>query len=1253
MADNKVQMSVTLNTRDAERKLEQLMHKQEQLQRAEERFNASVSRSGGATGNGNQANSVLSSTGDIKSLSTDLKGAFSELTTAIKQFEKKSYNLRDPKQAEALKSDFSQRSNLTELSDRIVKQLAIATRQTSGTNGSSESEVVRQIARMQHEGQITKASSGPGTADQRVSAYTSKQNSKREFNSLASELRDIVNRTKGTSKSLNTAFGSGHITYEKTQDLNTRNTDDSKSLAKLSNLLDNRRSVVNAQYEAANKKALASEGTTSHEANVDEAVRLGKLSSDLDELSKTLKETNRTMERNKSRLDNGLENGEIQQSAKRGSFRDVMQSRAFAISANVGNQIRSGASSTYSGGQQLRMAAQPNIDSITLANAVGGNYTKRGDNKLLKDLATQGIRNGTGYNATSMAQFAGSYSQNSGNTNLSDIKGVTGSASELSRFTGFGEDTTNQLLSSLGEGGAIGSSAQMKQIQSVVQGEIQNSGMQGRSVQQGQALSSIFSNMISSGQSISTSDATNMAGVQGILAKNGGSTFQGAQGAQAINAIGNGVANGGFQNAVMRGAWANGDPKYSGAHGMAQLQLDMKEPLKAKNAGHLNDMFQNISRMNGNDPVRTAAMLQQQMPELSSEQAEKFAKMSANGKLSPDAIKKELKKDGTDGKTGTQHLKKQFSTQGDSTLDISVAVNDRGQISVNQVGDSARGGKNGILGGASGFMSGLLGVGGSAVGAIGQGVANVGVSALFKKFLGGGGKHAAGGLVSKVTGGLFGGGSKGGKHGGGFSLFGKSGRAAETAAKDVAETGSRVSRTAKVAKGAGILGGIGGMLKGGVKTVAKKGSGLFGGLVKGVSKFAGNGIVKGGAKLLGKGGSKAIPFLGEALMAADAVGGVVDISKDPMNALKHPIKSLGSLLGFGSVNGDDTAKADAKKKDKNKDSKSPSGGGSKTSSGNKSPAQVADQADNWVVQFNRTLDKAQRLIEEAKGIKLGTDGDSDSGGSGKSGGSGSVSGVVKSKNSKKTMASIAKQVGKATGIDPRYVFGQMMFETGGGSSVSSKDNNYSGITWNSSMKGTKGLSKGSSRGSEGGNYVHFDSVDDYASYYAKMLSKSYGGLKDAKSYNEAAQYLKQKGYYTSNNVGAYANGMRQYGNQYSQYSKHATGGIFSTPHVGMVAEAGTEAVVPFAPSRRNEAKSILRRANSAVGMNLDINSQNQTGGSFSYAPTHSVTITNADGSDTSELKQQLQSLIANMQSRDQAQAMSKFQNFAGKSYSFG
>lgn len=73
---------------------------------------------------------------------------------------------------------------------------------------------------------------------------------------------------------------------------------------------------------------------------------------------------------------------------------------------------------------------------------------------------------------------------------------------------------------------------------------------------------------------------------------------------------------------------------------------------------------------------------------------------------------------------------------------------------------------------------------------------------------------------------------------------------------------------------------------------------------------------------------------------------------------------------------------------------------------------------------------------------------------------------------------------------------------------------------------------------------------------------------------------------------------------YSFAYPHAEGGIFNTPHIGMLAEAGAEAYVPLDRSRRSV--SIWQQAGEALGVLSGNSSQNEDNRSIVYSPTYQI-----------------------------------------------
>jgi hypothetical protein len=115
---------------------------------------------------------------------------------------------------------------------------------------------------------------------------------------------------------------------------------------------------------------------------------------------------------------------------------------------------------------------------------------------------------------------------------------------------------------------------------------------------------------------------------------------------------------------------------------------------------------------------------------------------------------------------------------------------------------------------------------------------------------------------------------------------------------------------------------------------------------------------------------------------------------------------------------------------------------------------------------------------------------------------------------------MAKYVAGKTGIDPSLIFGQWAFETGGFTNGgSTKLNNLAGIRYPGSTE-----------------YRKFDSVEDFAEYYSKLISsKRYAsqGIGNARSAHEFAHALKAGSYYESPEL-QYERGIKYYSESFNQ-----------------------------------------------------------------------------------------------------------------------
>lgn len=1025
------------------------------------------------------------------------------------------------------------------------------------------------------------------------------ENSKGLFNNLNDQqvqARDKANAYGNkAATSLNSAIGVGGYTYQALH---------------ADNASDRQRYKQYAKSAMSDAKTFAGEQTYYKD-----------LETKLQDLTNTLKDSNREAQASQSKLGSNVESGNTNVRFKRGSMLDMAQSRAFAIGMNTFNQAQSNITGYYQGGNQARMQMQDSVNSMTMGAAGNGGYTYRADNQITNMLAQRGIKNGTGYAATDMAGFAGNYAQSTGNVGTNSDVNAAGYTSQLARYAGLGTQGANQLVSTLGLAGSINNAGSLKGITRQFQGMMSSTNTSGMAIQQAQGLSSLISNQYYAGNRVSSSDASHLIALQGTMSRYG---FKGQQGAQQINTMANGISQNGYNNPATRFAWMMSDPgRYGGAVGQAQQQLDMNNPLSAKNAGHLSGFISNykMTMGHGNDTL-TAAGLMNQLG-VSGQFAKKLVKASDNGDLTPQYLKRMQKKYGKKGKGTESHEKRQFEAQGNSTLDIKVAIKQNGQIATSQAMDSARGTGNGI----TKHLPGIVNAGFSTVGnmagsmistAGGLGLAHVfngGIKALGKR----------GGLTGKIFGGL-------------SSLFGggkgkEATDAAETVAKDAGKDGifKRMFRAGK-----GKLSGLGSLFKTGAKKGgswlkaggslvaggAKKGGSWLKDLFKvggskGAEDLAGKGASdvaeKGGVKLaerLGlkgaeKIGGKLIPGVGWAMAGVDAIRGAGDIAKDPGNALAHPFKSIGSLLGLDRVN------ANKGKKHKSKSDNDSESYTIKHANG------VIKSANIWLHNFNVALDKAEKVVRQANDKTGNSKGKSGGSGPNKSSSSPSSTNFPNGKKTKsptswsKNIQAAAKAMGvKLKKGDVGLIEANIAQESGGNPNAT--NSGHSGI-----------LQYGKST---------FDKYKVKGHTSRKNGNSELLALFNDKSWRSDLKNRTKGSWGPTGSV-----------------RKHAHGGIFNNEQSGTIAENNSpEAIVPLSFDKRSDATSVMNTISGYMGMNLSHGSRSTSNSnSVNYSPKNSFKI-DASGNnngDFTSLKQQLIQVQSKIEANSRRSMANKVASF--------
>jgi flagellum-specific peptidoglycan hydrolase FlgJ len=290
------------------------------------------------------------------------------------------------------------------------------------------------------------------------------------------------------------------------------------------------------------------------------------------------------------------------------------------------------------------------------------------------------------------------------------------------------------------------------------------------------------------------------------------------------------------------------------------------------------------------------------------------------------------------------------------------------------------------------------------------------------------------------------------------------------------------------------------------------------------------------------------------------------------------------------------------------------------------------------------LDKAEKVIADAKSIKSGSSSSKSSSGSG-----GSISGTKGKGNA--AIKSVAEKVGKSLGVDPSVIYAQLAQESGSGSITSGK-NNYGGMTYT----GAKGSSKGSHQPDGSGYYANYDSLDDFSNSYMKTLKNM--GVKSGMSISDYAKLLSQKHYYTGDestyerNMQSLAKNYKATGGIYSlnrNTKLHATGGIYDTPTTtdgtNIYGEAGAEAAIPVNSAHKFSGEAALKNLAGVFGKQvIDAGSRGNTSSNFHLNPSYQVNIKAGAGMNEKEIAEQVNSQLQ----ANQDDFMKKLNSFYAK-----
>ena len=1005
-----------------------------------------------------------------------------------------------------------------------------------------------------------------------------------------------------------------------------------------------------------------------------------KFQDKLEELSSTIEKTTQTINDSENQLHGGTGNapGQTKILRDRDTFGGQLQRHTNALGMAGATGLASVMSSSTSAGINNRLQSEQYVDPIMYTRAQNGSGGRKDDRRIFNDLSNLGIKkNGTGYGGKDMTQFAGAYTSSTGSSNY---EGGANAWSRFSRFSGAGQQNTLALETSLGESGVRGNQMQLsKAIQDNIAGSGQQGRVADQvqgltsyanyAQQSGAGLSNQGAQDYSAMQGIlAENGGSRMQGQMGAQAIQ--------QASQGLSDTSNPMIRATLAQENGSNRYAGVHGQYNLQKDASKMKSDpgelgkmIKTRVKAR-GGDTELTALDIQQATGMD-IRQAKSLADQASKGKLD-TKSLKQYTDKNKGESDANEEAY--DSSTNSTNNEYNAQQERNQ--TTLSEMTDINRQGSNGMFR--NSAIGGAVGSLVGGVGASLGvkMLGYG------LKPGARKAGSLLRGTKLGKAGSNLAgkAGGLGSRVKG-FFGGGSEAGEAGAGATktateagetatkgsrmTLGKSlrhgGRNMQRAGKGFFRRGTNaVKSSLESTVDNGVKNSIGKTAGG----TAKAGKGFFrrgtnavksslestvdNGVKNSIGKAAGNTAkttskLGKGVKFLGKAGKglgKVAAPLAIASSALDIGSAVATTKKGSKKRHKKIGGSIGSTIGgtigatlgsfvspvLGTAAGG-IAGAEAGDKVGNwvgglfkgkKDKKGKKGDKPEKQKTHKKSKSVLDRAKSLLKGFNDMLDKALRVIAQAKDIKGGGD-DSD-------GGSGDdvddVSGPKGSgvKRWKGTIKKVAKAMGqKITDKDVQNILSLIEHESQGNEKIT--QGYIPGDPNNAPQNRARGLLQ----------FV----PSTFDNYKVKGHENIFSGVDSL---------------YALFNDSSWRSDINPSGgwNPHGSRVKHARGGIYNTATArgdnDIVGEAGTEAAVPLNAQHAQDGRNMLDRISPALGrVSLDKDQVKSLSNNSNFSPNVTVNVNVPAGADGNDIASSVQQGVT----QSLQETMSKMTNYFG------
>jgi len=489
------------------------------------------------------------------------------------------------------------------------------------------------------------------------------------------------------------------------------NYDNEQGLSNLSDIANRNNYRIDSARERI-AKARTNINEVNHDTSIDEFSRnqaTQKLNDEINANTKLIEsiknfnseidKTTTKLKDQKSQMDN---NSDMTVSARRGTFQGFLAQRAGAIGYHTVAGGLGLISSQYQQGKQLNSATDDT--SINLAYSTNS----ANDQSIRNQMFSINQQRSNGYSledSLNMYQLAISRNGYSGGNSATNM-GMVDQMEQAGNNTGIGRSGYMNYASSLFNAGAINNNNDLKSLDNSVTGMNVYARTQGIQQQQAQTLTSLV-NQTSQDRTLSASDIQRLASVEGITARAGGRTLQGAQGQQSLSQWNNSYiqASEGDNQQLLQLKVQSNPEKYGGLRGAVNAEKDLSKGLADPDNI---DLARRMSDMYGGHNGGGALVLQHSFGIKSIKNADEISKILDNGDLSESQQNKAIKDFEKTGKFKRQENQAKYDSSSTAKRNQQAAEYEKRISQSNDVIEKTVGGILGFIGGLPTWMTTII-----------------------------------------------------------------------------------------------------------------------------------------------------------------------------------------------------------------------------------------------------------------------------------------------------------------------------------------------------------------------------------------------------------------------------------------------------------------------------------------------------------------------------------------------------------------